>query len=182
LIEGCYLHVMKRYEYKIIAALVTILISMCCPKDTSGAPYPSPVPGRRGSASKHRGKVIHHTCTESNSYFFRSQCSDNGFMTVVKNRVLVQTTGLDMFHRDAEFVVETCKSRLESSSTSLSSVSPIVRYRHKKSRKYVCFTKRGKVRTVIGCSGQFGQVVGMPRSIWSARRSTCIDIRTCCKT
>jgi len=139
---------MKRYEYKIIAALVTILISMCCPKDTSGAPYPSPVPGRRGSATKHRGKVIHHTCTESNSYFFRSQCSDNGFMTVVKNRVLVQTTGLDMFHRDAEFVVETCKSRLESSSASLSSVSPIVRYRHKKSRKYVCFTKRGKVRTV----------------------------------
>jgi len=138
---------MKRYEYKIIAALVTILIAMCCPKDTYGAPYPTPVSGRRGSATKHRGKVIHHTCTESNSYFFRSQCSDNGFLTVVKNRVLVQTTGLDMYHRDAEFVVETC-SRLGASSSSLSSLSPIVRYRHKKSRKYVCFTKRGKVRTV----------------------------------
>jgi len=94
---------------------------------------------------------MHHTCTESKSYFFRSQCSDNGFLTVVKNRVLVQTTGLDMYHRDAEFVVETCSSRLgsSSSSSSLSSPpSPIVRYRHKKSRKYVCFTKRGKVRTV----------------------------------
>jgi len=139
---------MKRYEYKIIAALVTILIAMCCPKDAYGAPYPAPVSGRRGSASKHRGKVIHHTCTESNSYFFRSQCSDNGFLTVVKNRVLVQTTGLDMFHRDAEFVVETCSRLGASSSSSLSSLSPIVRYRHKKSRKYVCFTKRGKVRTV----------------------------------
>jgi len=139
---------MKRYEYKIIAALVTILIAMCCPKDTYGAPYPTPVSGRRGSATKHRGKVIHHTCTESNSYFFRSQCSDNGFLTVVKNRVLVQTTGLDMFHRDAEFVVETCSRLGASSSSSLSSLSPIVRYRHKKSRKYVCFTKRGKVRTV----------------------------------
>jgi len=139
---------MKRYEYKIIAALVTILIAMCCPKDTYGAPYPTPVSGRRGSATKQRGKVIHHTCTESNSYFFRSQCSDNGFLTVVKNRVLVQTTGLDMFHRDAEFVVETCSRLGASSSSSLSSLSPIVRYRHKKSRKYVCFTKRGKVRTV----------------------------------
>jgi len=139
---------MKRYEYKIIAALVTILIAMCCPKDTYGAPYPTPVSGRRGSATKHKGKVIHHTCTESNSYFFRSQCSDNGFLTVVKNRVLVQTTGLDMFHRDAEFVVETCSRLGASSSSSLSSLSPIVRYRHKKSRKYVCFTKRGKVRTV----------------------------------
>jgi len=152
LIEGCHLHVMKRYEYKIIAALVTIVISMCCPKDTAGAPYPSPV-GKRGSQAKHRGKVIHHTCTESKSYFFRSQCSDNGFLTVVnklnKNRVLVQTTGLDMYHRDAEFVVETCSSRLgSSSSSSPSSESPIVRYRHKKSRKYICFTKRGKVRTV----------------------------------
>ena len=84
---------------------MTILIAMCCPKDTYGAPYPTPVSGRRGSASKHRGKVIHHTCTESNSYFFRSQCSDNGFLTVVKNRVLVQTTGLDMFHRDGKFDV-----------------------------------------------------------------------------
>ena len=91
------------FRYKIIAALVTILIAMCCPKDTYGAPYPVPGSGRRkGSASKHKGKVIHHTCTESNSYFFRSQCSDNGFLTVVKNRVLVQTTGLDMFHRDGK--------------------------------------------------------------------------------
>eukprot|EP00090_Calanus_glacialis_P014204 TRINITY_DN22925_c0_g1_i1.p1 TRINITY_DN22925_c0_g1~~TRINITY_DN22925_c0_g1_i1.p1 ORF type:complete len:334 (-),score=46.73 TRINITY_DN22925_c0_g1_i1:605-1606(-) len=140
---------MKRYEYKIIAALVTILISMCCPKNTSGAPYPPPT-GRRGSPSKQRGKVMHHTCTESKSYFFRSQCSDNGFLTVVKNRVLVQTTGLDIHHSAAEFVVETCSSRLGSfpSSSKPSSSSPIVRYRHKKSRKYICFTKRGKVRTV----------------------------------
>lgn len=94
---------------------------------------------------------MHHTCTESKSYFFRSQCSDNGFLTVVKNRVLVQTTGLDIHHGAAEFVVETCSSRLgsfPSSSKPSSSSSPIVRYRHKKSRKYICFTKRGKVRTV----------------------------------
>eukprot|EP00092_Neocalanus_flemingeri_P023981 GFUD01026013.1.p1 GENE.GFUD01026013.1~~GFUD01026013.1.p1 ORF type:complete len:333 (-),score=32.78 GFUD01026013.1:608-1606(-) len=133
---------MKRYEYKIIAALVTILISMCCPQTSLGAPL-SPQTGRRGSR-----KVIHHThtCTSaSKSYYFRSQCSDNGFLTVVKNQVLVQTTGLDVHHPDAEFEVETCSSTSRSSS---SSSSPIVRYRHKKSKKYICFTKRGKVRTV----------------------------------
>jgi len=137
---------MKRYEYKIIAALVTIVISMCCPKTSLGAPY-SPQTGRRGSQTKLRGKVIHHTCTESKSYFFRSQCSDNGFLTIVKNQVLVQTTGLNVHHSDAEFMVETC-SRLGTFPPSSSSSSPIVRYRHKKSRKYICFTKRGKVRTV----------------------------------
>jgi len=137
---------MKRYEYKIIAALVTIVISMCCVKNSSGAPYPTPI-GKRGLTSKHKGKVMQHACSESNSYFFRSQCSDNGFLTVVKNRVLVQTTGLDKHHSNAEFVVETCFSRHESHHHTTSS-SPIVRYRHKKSKKYICFSKKGKVRTV----------------------------------
>jgi len=139
LIDTSYLHVMKRYEYKIIAALVTILISMCCPTPALGAPY------KRGSQSKFRGKVIDYKCTESNSYFFRSQCSDNGFLTVVKNRVLVQTSGLNSHHRNAEFVIETCTSNSLQTS---SSQSPIVRYRHKNSKKYICFTKTGKVRTV----------------------------------
>ena len=142
------------FRYKIIAALVTIVISMCCPKTSLGAPY-SPQTGRRGSQSKLRGKVIHHTCTESKSYFFRSQCSDNGFLTIVKNQVLVQTTGLNVHHSDAEFMVETC-SRLGTFPPSSSSSSPIVRYRHKKSRKYICFTKRGKVRTVVSLFSFFG--------------------------
>jgi len=150
LIDECYLHVMKRYEYKIIAALVTIIFSMCCPKTALGAPYPPPQ-GRRGSQNR-KVNQNYHTCIDSKSYYFRSQCSDNGVLTVVNRQVLVQTTGLDVHHTDAEFVVETChsSSRLGSfpPSSSSNSSSPIVRYRHKKSNKYICFSKKGKVRTV----------------------------------
>jgi len=91
--------------------------------------------------------VTTHTCTESKSYFFRSQCADNGVLTIVNNQVLVQTTGLSGDHPEAEFVVETCahQDNLPPPSKQL---PPIVRYRHKKSKRYICFSKRGKVRTV----------------------------------
>ena len=86
---------------------------MCNPIDwteRSRSPY-SPTTGRRtsdsnyssssvsgGSWRPHHSKTVIHEnfqCTEKEqSYFFRSQCSDNGFLTVHRGRVLVQTTGL----------------------------------------------------------------------------------------
>ena len=83
---------------------------MCNPIDwteTSRSLY-SPTTGRRTSSSNnsssgrswrpHHSKTVireNFQCTEKEqSYFFRSQCSDNGFLTVHRGRVLVQTTGL----------------------------------------------------------------------------------------
>ena len=80
----------------------------CHPRTLSGAPQ-SPATGRRGPEfvrGERRQNVInggeqkghHHQCTEMRSQYLRSQCRDNGFLTVQRNRVLVQTTGLNTTH------------------------------------------------------------------------------------
>jgi len=110
--------------------LVIIFLTMLCSVET--APY-SPTTGRRGSRAMQ--------CTVQDlSFTFRSQCQDNGFLTVHRNKVFVQTTGLSQTHGDAEFEVEVC------SRGSRRSRYPVVRYRHKKTNKYICFSKKGRVR------------------------------------
>lgn len=79
------------------------------------------------------------------TFWLMNSCSD-GFMTVVKNRPLVQAKGLDQHHPDAEFLKESCFMRDERLQGE--SVGPFVRYQHKKSKKYICFNKQGKVRTM----------------------------------
>jgi len=151
--------VMIRYEFRFVAALVTLFIgiTMCNPIDwteTSRSLY-SPTTGRRTSSSNnsssgrswrpHHSKTVireNFQCTEKEqSYFFRSQCSDNGFLTVHRGRVLVQTTGLSDSDSEAEFSIETCSKNSPSD-------SPILRYRHKKSKKYICFSRKGRVITL----------------------------------
>lgn len=88
-------------------------------------------------------------CTEMRSQYLRSQCRDNGFLTVQRNRVLVQTTGLNTTHVEAEFAVEVCSGPGHSSRpTSLikDTKEPVIRYRHTKSNKYLCFSRSGRVR------------------------------------
>ena len=82
----------------------------CHPRTLSGAPQ-SPATGRRGSEVASpgvRGEGVRRQnvitedtsqqCTEMRSQYLRSQCRDNGFLTVQRNRVLVQTTGLNTTH------------------------------------------------------------------------------------
>jgi hypothetical protein len=80
----------------------------------------------------------------------RNSCED-GFLTVIKNRALVQTTGLDVNHADAEIVKETCFLSADGGDR-LKGLSggPFVRYFHKKSERYLCFNKHGKIRTMTG--------------------------------
>jgi len=166
---------MIRYEFRFVAALVTLFIgiTMCNPIDwteRSRSPY-SPTTGRRtsdsnyssssvsgGSWRPHHSKTVIHEnfqCTEKEqSYFFRSQCSDNGFLTVHRGRVLVQTTGLSDSDSEAEFSIETCSHGSPSD-------SPILRYRHKKSKKYICFSRKGRVIT-------------MPEKRAKSRRAMCM--------
>ena len=57
----------------------------------------------------------------------------------------------------AEFVVELCSSRgsatktqwQPSSNSVVASAGPVIRYRHKLSNKYICFSKRGRVRVMV---------------------------------
>jgi len=125
----------------------------------SGAPQ-SPATGRRGSdvairGDRRRQNVIttpgdtQGQCSEMRSQYLRSQCRDNGFLTVQRNRALVQTTGLNTTHVEAEFAVEVCSGLSRaSSSVSLTKAmrEPVIRYRHKKSNKYLCFSRSGRVR------------------------------------
>ena len=101
---SCYI-----FRFTVVAALVMCVLTMgpCHPRTLSGAPQ-SPATGRRGpELGVRRQNVIsggggekggHHQCTEMRSQYLRSQCRDNGFLTVQKNRVLVQTTGLNTTH------------------------------------------------------------------------------------
>ena len=96
----------SRFRNRIVAALVQYLfiVVMCCQMRTiDGAPY-SPTTGRRGYANANRRNNVINSmqCTQTKSYFFRSQCSDNGYMTVHRNRVLVQTTGLNDSHEQGK--------------------------------------------------------------------------------
>merc|ERR1740128_59949 len=122
---------MKRYEFRVLAALVVcsmLTMGPCHPRTLSGA-LQSPATGRRGSdvaspglrSGVRRQNVIttkmggHGQCTEMRSQYLRSQCRDNGFLTVQRNRVLVQTTGPNTTHVEAEFAVEVCSGHSSSS-------------------------------------------------------------------
>ena len=97
------------FRFRVLAALVVCLLTMgpCHPRTLSGA-LQSPATGRRGSEvaspgvrGARRQNVIsgeRGQCTEMRSQYLRSQCRDNGFLTVQRNRVLVQTTGLNTTH------------------------------------------------------------------------------------
>ena len=103
---SCYI-----FRFRVVAALVVCMLTMgpCHPRTLSGAPQ-SPATGRRGPESGVRRQNVisggaggekgghHHQCTEMRSQYLRSQCRDNGFLTVQRNRVLVQTTGLNTTH------------------------------------------------------------------------------------
>jgi len=87
---------------------------------------------------------------ETNTYFIRSACKERGFLTVVRDKVLIQTSGLNSSHTNAQFVKETCTNKTSPSLhlESSSSMAPLVRYKHRTTDKYICFTRKGRVRTV----------------------------------
>ena len=101
------------FRFRVLAALVLCLLTMgpCHPRTLSGAPQ-SPATGRRGSEVASPGVRRQHVisedtgqqCTEMRSQYLRSQCRDNGFLTVQRNRVLVQTTGLNTTHVEGKRV------------------------------------------------------------------------------
>ena len=61
-----------------------------------GAPY-SPTTGTR------RERAVQCSVQQDKSFSFRSQCQDNGFLTVLRNKVFVQTSGLSHDHEDGEY-------------------------------------------------------------------------------
>jgi len=155
---------MKGYECWLLTAFVTLVIFMCLPLACTGNPFPKnrgyknegnsgrKVRGRNGRGPKGAlsctsaptfGAELESSDGLSGSFYIRNTCKKGGFLTVVRSKVLLQTSGLNISHPDAEFVKESCSF---SSDSFLS--SPVVRYLHKVSQKYICFTKTGKVRTV----------------------------------
>ena len=89
------------FRLKVLAALVVcVLMGPCHPRTLSGA-LQSPATGRRGSDVRRQNVITGEgrgQCTEMRSQYLRSQRRDNGFLTVQRNRVLVQTTGLNTTH------------------------------------------------------------------------------------
>ena len=98
-----------RFVAALVLSLFLPLTVMCYPRTISRVPK-SPTTGRRGPSSgnyrqnQRKNHVINQEmqCTESQSSFLRSQCGDRGFMTVTKNRVLVQTSGLSANHSEGK--------------------------------------------------------------------------------
>jgi len=133
---------MKRYEYTRIAALLTIVFSMCC------CPTEAVRALRRGP-SKIRRRVPEYFCSppSSASYFVRSSCESGGVLTVHRGRVFLQLQGLERYSRMAAFQKESCTSFSPSTSPFLDS-APVVRYRHRESGRYLCFTRKGRMKTV----------------------------------
>jgi len=150
---------MKGYEFWILSAFLTLLISMCSPLSVCGASLPqkegrnySFVKNTRGKGRRSRENGS-FACSSvvgdgSGSFYMRSTCKEGGYVTVVANKVLLQTSGLNISHPEAEFMKETCSwSSLIPGASSLVR-QPLVRYRHQASGKYICFSKAGKIRTV----------------------------------
>jgi len=138
---------MKRYEYLIIAALVLLFFLMCLPVPGLAVPHRTRA-GRRQRAQPQCNQ-------DKRSFWLRNSCQD-GLLTVVKNRPLVQVTGLHQDHPSAEILKESCfmpgaswDDRLQDDG-----VGPYVRYQHKKSKKYICFNKQGKLRTMNEAKAQ----------------------------
>lgn len=139
MIDQCLLNVMKRYEYKIVAALLTIVISMCCPPCATGAPRNGHVKERRRAPFHSRYECSPISQTNS-SYFVRSSCPNGGYLTVHRGKVVLQLGGLEDYNELAAFEKESCTL------DSLDS-SPVVRYRHKHSDRILCF-RDGRIRAV----------------------------------
>ena len=119
------------FRFRVLAALVVcsmLTMGPCHPRTLSGA-LQSPATGRRGSdvaspglrSGVRRQNVITtemgggHQCTEMRSQYLRSQCRDNGFLTVQRNRVLVQTTGLNTTHVEGRRNLDHKKDSLHTS-------------------------------------------------------------------
>lgn len=140
MIYQCQLNVMKRYEYKIIAALLTIVFSMSHLPGVMGAPEEGLSKERRWATTRNS----HYQCTSiSNSnasYFVRSSCPTGGYLTVHRGRVVLQLGSPEPYSELAAFEKESC------SMNDLDS-SPMVRYRHKQSGRHLCF-RNGKIRAV----------------------------------
>lgn len=139
---------MKRYEYLILAALVLQFFLMCFPVPGTAEPHRT----RAGRRQRQRTlRASQPQCSQnSNSFWLRNSCNA-GFMTVIKNRPLVQATGLDQNHPDAEFLKESCfmsGAPIDERLQDQNPYGPYVRYQHKKSKKYICFNKQGKLRTM----------------------------------
>ena len=89
------------FRCRTLAALVIIFLTMMLRTDmTTAAPY-SPTSGTRGD--------IQCSVQSDQSFSFRSQCQDNGFLTVNRNKVFVQTSGLSQTHVDGK---DLCSSQL----------------------------------------------------------------------
>lgn len=138
---------MKRYELVVIAALLTIVFSMCSPTGAFREPRKYP--------SKTRASELSYWCSppSSASYYVRSSCEVGGALTVHRGRVFLQIDGMHRYSKMGAFQKESCSPLSPSSfpflpsGSSLSSV-PIVRYRHRESGRYLCFSRRGNIRTV----------------------------------
>ena len=87
------------FRCRTLAALVIIFLTIMCRLErTSCAPY-SPTTGTR------RDRAVQCSVQQDKSFSFRSQCQDNGFLTVLRNKVFVQTSGLSHDHEDGEYWV-----------------------------------------------------------------------------
>merc|ERR1719221_1695115 len=138
---------MRRYELEKLAALVILFLTVMSRVENSlGAPY-SPTTGTKGS--RRSSSISGLKCSTDSTFSFRSQCRDNGFLTIHRNKVFVQTSGLTREHEDAEFDVEVCR---RSGGSRRRRQPPVVRYRHRNTNKYICFSRKGRVRVWSGGS------------------------------
>lgn len=103
-------------------------------------------------AAPHRGhkQRPRYTCSapSNSSYFLRSGCSEGAMVTVVRGRLVLQLQGLARYDPRAEFVKESCVSSSSNPSNPYLLDLPLVRYRHRETGRYLCFTRKGKARTL----------------------------------
>jgi len=150
---------MTRHESIIITALLTVFLGVMCIPDLSSGAY---VPHRKRPPPPPTGIQ----CTAMQDKFYvRNRCQE-GFVSVsARNKVIVQQTGLNISHPAVAIMKETCTVNFTSESPLSWKRRPrlysdglaveeeqmqahFVRYRHHKSKRYICFDRNGKVKAV----------------------------------
>jgi len=144
--DGSELNVMKRNES--VAVVLLALFSISLVSLVHAAPH------RGGSKGRRRHRSAQYECSAPNNstYFLRSSCSEGEMVTIHRGRVILQLDGLKRYDPLAAFEKESCTLVRRGGHRAphhhlLDSGPPVVRYKHRRSGRYICFSRKGRLRT-----------------------------------
>jgi len=137
---------MKRNES--VAVVLLALFSISLVSLVHAAPHRGASKGRR----RHRSAQYECSAPNNSTYFLRSSCSEGEMVTIHRGRVILQLDGLKRYDPLAAFEKESCTLVRRGGHRAphhhlLDSGPPVVRYKHRRSGRYICFSRKGRLRT-----------------------------------